>query len=83
MLDLGFSETSQNLSSFKQLLFSSFHRGDKRKKSKTGESPLLCISVFPITNPLFTSEMKSRFSFAWVLENWFLTPKEIHYVVVS
>ena len=54
MLDLGFSETSQNLSSFKQLLFSSFHRGYQRKKlKKTGEFHLLCISVFPITHPLF------------------------------
>ena len=48
MLDFKFSETSQNLSSFKPLLFSSFHRGDQRgKPSKTGESPLLSIFVFP------------------------------------
>ena len=32
MLDFGFSETLQSLSSFKQLLFSSFHRDDQRKK---------------------------------------------------
>ena len=51
MLDLRFSETLQSLSSFKQLLFSSFHRGNQRKKSKTGESPLLSIFVFPIWYP--------------------------------
>ena len=39
MLDLGYSETSENLSSFIQPLFSSFHR-KKGKKSK-------------LVNPLF------------------------------
>ena len=39
MLDLEFSETSQNLSSFRELLFSSFHKGDQRKKiKKTAET---------------------------------------------
>ena len=53
MLDLGFSETSQYLSSFKQLSFSLFHRGRDQRKKKTGESPLLSIFIFPIWYPLF------------------------------
>jgi hypothetical protein len=34
MFDLRFSEAFQNLSSFRQLLFSLFHRGDQREKFK-------------------------------------------------
>ena len=34
MLVLGFPETSQNMSSFKQLLFSSFHKGDQKNLKK-------------------------------------------------
>ena len=34
MLDLWFSEASQNLSSFRKLLFSLFHRGDQRETFK-------------------------------------------------
>jgi hypothetical protein len=53
MLDLGFPETSETLSSFKQLSFSSFHRRDQRKKNqKTCEFPPLSIFVFPIWYPL-------------------------------
>ena len=47
MLDLGFSETSQNLSSFKELLFSSFHKWEQWKKIKNWWIPsfiYLCIS---------------------------------------
>ena len=40
MLDLGFPETLQSLSSFKQLLFSLLHRGDQRKKNKKPVNPL-------------------------------------------
>ena len=52
VLDLGFPETSQSLSSFKQLLFSSFHRGDQRKKIKNCESPPKSGSSFPNRDPL-------------------------------
>ena len=34
LLIFGFHETSQNLMSFRQLLFSLFHGGDQRKKSE-------------------------------------------------
>ena len=68
MLDLGFSETSQNLSSFKQLIFSPFHRGDQRKKIKNWWIPsfmYLCISyyTFPF-RPV-----------SYIIENW--APKRI------
>ena len=47
MLDFGFSETSQNLSSFKQLLFSSFHRGDQKEKiNKKLVNPLFYLSLY-------------------------------------
>ena len=39
LLVFGFPETSQNLMSFRQLLFSLFHGGDQRKKS---ENPKKC-----------------------------------------
>jgi hypothetical protein len=64
---LRFPETSQNLSSFKKLLFSSFHRGTKGFFFKTGESPPLSIFVFPIWYPLFEFDIgiskNSLFSF--------------------
>ena len=53
MLDLGFSETSQNLSSFKQLLFFSFHRGDHRKKNQKLMNPLSYLSPYFIFGILF------------------------------
>ena len=46
----GISETTQNLSLLKQILISSFHRGDQRKKT-TGESPLLSGFIFSIWYP--------------------------------
>jgi hypothetical protein len=52
VLDLGFPETSQSLSLFKQLLFSSFHRGDQIKKLKNYESPPKSGSSFPSRDPL-------------------------------
>ena len=39
-------ETSQSLSSFKQLLFSSFHRGDQRKKNQKLVNPLFYVSLY-------------------------------------
>ena len=39
LIVFGFRETSQNLTSFRQVLFSLFHRGDQRKKS---ENPKMC-----------------------------------------
>ena len=39
LLVFGFSETSQNLMSFRKLLFSLFHGGDQREKS---ENPKKC-----------------------------------------
>ena len=71
MLDLEFSETSQNLRSFKQLLFYSFQRGGpKEKKSKTGESYLLSISFFPIWYPLlkFFSETSQMDRFLAIIK---------------
>ena len=62
MLDLGFPETSQSLTSFKQLLFSSFHRGDQWKKNKKPVNPLKNLALhfgdssFPNRDPL--SKMK-------------------------
>ena len=54
VLDLGFPETSQSLSSFKQLLFSSFHRGDQRKKNQktVDPPPPQSSSSFPNRDPL-------------------------------
>ena len=53
VLDLGFPETSQSLSSFKQLLRSSFHVGDQRKKNpKNCESLPKSGSSFPNRDPL-------------------------------
>ena len=67
-LDLGFPETSQSLSSFKQILFSSFHRGDQGKKSKTCESPqksgsYILIGI-PFSNVLFSSVIFSNNAFS-------------------
>ena len=47
MLDLGFPETS-SLSSFKKLLFSSFHRGPgtKGKKNQKPVNPLKNMSLY-------------------------------------
>jgi hypothetical protein len=53
VLDFGFPETSQSLSSFKQFLFSSFHRGDQRKKIKKCESPQNLALHFLIGIPFY------------------------------
>ena len=53
MLDLGFPETSQSLSSFKQPFFFISQRGPKEKNKKTCESPQKSGSSFPNRNPLF------------------------------
>ena len=50
MLDLWFSEASQNLSSFRQLLFSLFHRGDQREKFK--KSLGRHFEFFPLVLPM-------------------------------
>ena len=53
MLYLWFSEASQNLSSFRQLLFSLFHRGTKGKNSKS------IVFFFFWIFPLWNNENKS------------------------
>ena len=45
MLDLGFCETSQNFSSFRQLFFLSFQGGTKGKNSKTSFSNFSAFSL--------------------------------------
>ena len=40
LLVFGFPETSQNLMSFRQLLFSLFHGGDQREKSENSKMTL-------------------------------------------
>ena len=46
MLDLWFSEASQNLSSFRQLLFSLFHGEDQREKFKIPAKTIHCFLNF-------------------------------------
>jgi hypothetical protein len=58
VLDLGFPETSKSLSSFKQLLFSSFHRGKNKKKR---ESPPKSSSSFPNRDPLLKNCFEKKF----------------------
>ena len=54
MLDLWFSEASQNLNSFRQLLFSLFHRGDQREKFKKTMSNLgRDFEFFPVVPPFW------------------------------
>ena len=48
MLDLWFSEASQNLSSFRQLFFHSFQRGTKGKKLKNQKKQKKCSHVHQI-----------------------------------
>ena len=75
VLDLGFPETSQSLSSFKQLLFSSFHRGDQRNKIKKNWIPpkilalhfLIGIPFFIIWNSsLLSGTILKYFSEFWI-----------------
>ena len=59
MHDLEFPETSQSLSSFKQLLFYSFQKvGTKGKKSKNCDSPPNSGSSFPNRDPLYESDVR-------------------------
>ena len=58
MLDLWFSEASQNLNSFRQLLSSLFNRGTKGKNKKTMESFGRDFEFFPLVPPL-NNENKS------------------------
>ena len=67
MLHLGFPKTSQSLSTFKQLLFSSFQRGDQEKKSKTCESPQKIWSSFLNRDPI----LKAHVSRDTWNQNWF------------
>ena len=48
------------------------------KTHHTNEKSQLLFLFSFLNLKIFTRKMKNRFSFAW-----FLTPKEIHYVVVS
>ena len=54
MLDLWFSEASQNLSSFRQLLFSLFHGGDQREKSENPKKRQMSgIHIWESCSPLY------------------------------
>mgnify|MGYP001450099140 CR=1 FL=1 len=50
---MGFPEASQNLISFRQLLFSLFHGGDQREKSETQKSIKCPASISENPVPLF------------------------------
>ena len=58
MLDLGFSETSQNLSSFTQFLFSLLLRGDQRKNPRKSTFQRI-FYFFLLWSPLWNEENKS------------------------
>ena len=74
VLDLGFSETSQSLSSFKQLLFFHFIGGTKGKKSKNCESPQKSGSSFPNRDPLSTTQEATEHHFLVDLSNHLVKP---------
>ena len=59
MLDLWFSEASQNLSSFRKLLFSLFHGGDHRENSKSLPRLTIVFLMFSLWSPLWNNENKS------------------------
>ena len=70
LLIFGFHETSQNLMSFRQLLFSLFHGGDQRKKS---ENPRKVSNVrHPYLRILFPFIMfEACEAFVWCLKDHF------------
>ena len=49
---LWFSEASQNLNSFRQLLFSLFNGGDQREKFKIPAKTFHCFLIFPFGTPI-------------------------------
>ena len=62
MLDLWFREASQNLSSFRQLFFSRFPRGDQRKNAEKLPKLHTGFSTFFVWSPLGSYEKKSSVS---------------------
>jgi len=58
LLFFGFPETSQNLMSFRQLLFSLFHGGDQRENLKTPKSVKCPASISENPVPLYTLDFK-------------------------